>query len=225
MIAEGKIALLDIGQVAECPQPISDGLAYIATPPTAPPAIVIQPQIGREAATIAVRAAAPSVLPDETISIGEPITFPTSHGAGHAFWYPPKNRDYEGPANALPPLVVLSHGGPTSMTTNHFSLNVQWWTSRGIGVVDVNYGGSTGFGRAYRRLLDRQWGIGRCRGLQRSRTIPGRTRAGRWRPPRHSRRQRRRLHHARGANLVRFIQSRSQPLWRRGFDVARQGHA
>ncbi|MEJ0096346.1 MAG: S9 family peptidase [Methylocella sp.] len=158
VIAEGKIALLDIGQVAECPQPIGDGLAYIATPPTAPPAIVIQPKLG-EAATIAVRAAAPAILPDETISIGEPITFPTSHGAGHAFWYPPKNRDYEGPANALPPLVVLSHGGPTSMTTNHFNLNVQWWTSRGIGVVDVNYGGSTGFGRAYRRLLDRRWGI------------------------------------------------------------------
>jgi len=56
-------------------------------------------------------------------------------------------------------LIVLSHGGPTSMTTNHFNLNVQWWTSRGIGVVDVNYGGSTGYGRDFRHLLNGRWGL------------------------------------------------------------------
>lgn len=151
------IAPLDIGQVAECPQPLGDGLAYIATPPAAPPAIVIKPKLDQPA--LAVRAAAPAVLPQETISIGQAIAFPTPRGVGHAFWYAPKNLDYEGPAGELPPLVVLSHGGPTSMTTNHFNLNIQWWTSRGIGVVDVNYGGSTGFGRAYRRLLDGQWGV------------------------------------------------------------------
>ncbi len=157
LIAGGELTPLDIGQVADSPQPIGAGLAYIATPPTAPPAIMIKPTL--ESEPLLVRAAAPAALPPETISIGEPIEFPTSHGAGHAFWYAPKNRDFEGPAGALPPLVVLSHGGPTSMTTNHFNLNVQWWTSRGIGVVDVNYGGSTGYGRPFRRLLDGRWGI------------------------------------------------------------------
>jgi dipeptidyl aminopeptidase/acylaminoacyl peptidase len=68
-------------------------------------------------------------------------------------------RRYTGEDGELPPLVVLSHGGPTSMTTNIFSLNVQWWTSRGFGVVDVNYGGSTGYGRDYRQMLDGHWGI------------------------------------------------------------------
>lgn len=157
LIVDGAWTPLDIGQVAESPQPIGEGLAYIATPPAAPPAIMLKPAFDQPA--IVIRAAAPAILPPETISIGEAITFPTSHGPGHAFWYAPKNRDFEGPADALPPLVVLSHGGPTSMTTNHFNLQIQWWTSRGIGVVDVNYGGSTGYGRAYRRLLNGQWGI------------------------------------------------------------------
>ena len=157
LIVDGQMTPLDIGQVAECPQPIGGGLAYLATPPTAPPAIMLTPALDQTA--ILIRAAAPSALPRETISIGEPISFPASHGPGHAFWYPPKNRDFTGPAGALPPLIVLSHGGPTSMTTNHFNLNVQWWTSRGIGVVDVNYGGSTGYGRDFRRLLNRRWGL------------------------------------------------------------------
>lgn len=156
LIADGKLTPLGIGQVADTPLPLGEGLAYLATPTTAPPAILIKPA---EGAPLLVRASAPSALPQDTISIGEPIEFPTSHGAGRAFWYAPKNRDFTGQAGALPPLVVLTHGGPTSMTTNHFNLNVQWWTSRGVSVVDVNYGGSTGYGRPFRRLLDASWGI------------------------------------------------------------------
>src|SRR5262249_39248451 len=95
----------------------------------------------------------------ETISLGELFDFATRGGVGHAFWYPPKNRDYEGPPGELPPLVVLSHGGPASMTTNSFSLSVQWWTSRGFGVVDVTYGGSLAYGHAYRERLYGQWGV------------------------------------------------------------------
>ena len=158
LIADGKIAPLGIGQVHDCPRPLGDGLAYIATPSAAPPSICLSPKMDGGAALV-VRAAAPAVLPQETISLGEPITFATRGGTGHAFWYPPKNRDYEGPSGDLPPLVVLSHGGPTSMTTNSFSLNIQWWTSRGFGVADVNYGGSTGYGRAYRERLYGQWGV------------------------------------------------------------------
>ena len=158
LIADGKIAPLDIGQVHDCPRALGDGLAYIATPQAAPPSICLSPKVDG-GAPVVVRAAAPAVLPEETISLGEPITFATRGGTGHAFWYPPKNREYEGPSGDLPPLVVLSHGGPTSMTTNSFSLNIQWWTSRGFAVVDVNYGGSTGYGRAYRERLYGQWGV------------------------------------------------------------------
>ncbi|MGH6853345.1 MAG: alpha/beta hydrolase family protein, partial [Methylocella sp.] len=158
LIADGKIAPLGIGQVQDCPRPRGDGLAYIATPPLAPPSVNLLPSLeGSE--PLVIRSAAPAVVPEETISQGEPIEFPSRSGDAHAFWYPPKNRAYEGPSGELPPLVVLSHGGPTSMTTNSFSLSVQWWTSRGFGVVDVNYGGSTGYGRAYRERLYGQWGV------------------------------------------------------------------
>ncbi len=94
------------------------------------------------------------------ISIGQPITFPTTSGlSAHAFFYPPRNRDYAAPEGERPPLLVMSHGGPTGATTNALSLKVQFWTSRGIAVLDVNYGGSTGYGRAYRERLNGQWGI------------------------------------------------------------------
>jgi dipeptidyl aminopeptidase/acylaminoacyl peptidase len=158
VIADGKILPLGIGQVQDSPRRFGDGIAFIATPPAAPPSICILPQMNAAAPNV-IRSAAPNAVPQDTISLGEPVQFPARGSSAHAFWYPPKNRDYEGPRDELPPLVVLSHGGPTSMTTNSFSLSIQWWTSRGFGVVDVNYGGSTGFGRAYRERLYGQWGL------------------------------------------------------------------
>jgi dipeptidyl aminopeptidase/acylaminoacyl peptidase len=94
------------------------------------------------------------------LSIAEPIEFPTEHGlTAYAFFYPPKNRDYIAPPDELPPLLVESHGGPTGMTYSELDLAIQYWTSRGIAVLDVNYGGSTGYGRRYRQRLEGQWGI------------------------------------------------------------------
>jgi len=94
------------------------------------------------------------------LSIAQSIEFPTENNlAAHGFFYPPNNRDYTGAPNERPPLLVISHGGPTSTTTTTLKLMIQYWTSRGIAVLDVNYGGSTGYGRAYRERLNGNWGI------------------------------------------------------------------
>jgi dipeptidyl aminopeptidase/acylaminoacyl peptidase len=96
----------------------------------------------------------------EYLSIPNTIAFPTENGqTAFAFFYPPKNSDYEAPQGEKPPLLVVSHGGPTSASPSILRYEIQYWTSRGIGVVDVNYGGSTGHGRAYRKRLNGQWGI------------------------------------------------------------------
>jgi dipeptidyl aminopeptidase/acylaminoacyl peptidase len=76
-----------------------------------------------------------------------------------AFFYAPHNPRYRAPAGEHPPLIVFSHGGPTGATASTLDLDVQFWTSRGFGVLDVNYRGSTGYGRTYRELLHDQWGI------------------------------------------------------------------
>jgi len=94
------------------------------------------------------------------LSIPESIEFPTKGGqTAHAFYYAPANCDFQGPADESPPLLVRSHGGPTSAATRDFNLSIQYWTSRGFALVDVNYGGSTGHGREYRNRLRGNWGI------------------------------------------------------------------
>jgi dipeptidyl aminopeptidase/acylaminoacyl peptidase len=94
------------------------------------------------------------------LSEPEIIEVPTEAGlTAYGFFYPPTNENYRAPNNERPPLLVLSHGGPTSASTTSKSLIIQYWTSRGIGVLNVNYGGSSGFGRAYRDRLKGKWGI------------------------------------------------------------------
>ncbi|MEK6283921.1 MAG: S9 family peptidase [Acidobacteriota bacterium] len=94
------------------------------------------------------------------VSIPEPVEFSTEDGlTAHAFFYAPVNRDFTASDGERPPLLVQSHGGPTSAATTASSLMIQYWTSRGIAVLDVNYGGSTGFGRDYRERLKGKWGI------------------------------------------------------------------
>jgi dipeptidyl aminopeptidase/acylaminoacyl peptidase len=94
------------------------------------------------------------------LSSPEPVEFPTQNGLkAYAFFYPPRNTDYVAPEGDLPPLLVMSHGGPTSATSTALDPEVQYWTSRGVAVLDVNYGGSAGYGREYRRRLDGAWGV------------------------------------------------------------------
>lgn len=94
------------------------------------------------------------------LSIPRTIEFPTENQlTAYAFFYPPANRDYEAPSAERPPLIVISHGGPTSASTTPLKLPIQYWTSRGFGVLDVNYGGSSGYGTEYRRRLNGQWGV------------------------------------------------------------------
>lgn len=94
------------------------------------------------------------------LSQPEPIAFPTTDNlTAYALYYPPTNPDYLPPAGEKPPLLVKSHGGPTAATRVGLNLTIQYWTSRGFGVLDVNYGGSTGYGRAYRERLKGRWGI------------------------------------------------------------------
>ncbi len=94
------------------------------------------------------------------VSNAQSIEFTTT-GAKNAygFFYPPENRDYVGPGNELPPLIIVTHGGPTSCSYASLDLKIQFWTSRGFAVFDVNYGGSTGFGRPYRERLKGNWGV------------------------------------------------------------------
>jgi len=94
------------------------------------------------------------------LSAPRAIEFPTEQSlTAYGIFYPPQNRDYVGPADEKPPLLLMSHGGPTSATSTSLRYTVQYWTSRGIAVLDVNYGGSSGYGREYRERLKGQWGI------------------------------------------------------------------
>jgi dipeptidyl aminopeptidase/acylaminoacyl peptidase len=94
------------------------------------------------------------------VSIAEAISFPTEDGLqAHAFFYRPTNRDCQGPIDERPPLIVITHGGPTSSTDAALKWSTQYWTSRGFALVAVNYGGSTGYGRAYRERLKGRWGV------------------------------------------------------------------
>lgn len=94
------------------------------------------------------------------LSVPLEIEFPTEDGlTAHAVYYKPNNQDFAAPDGERPPLLVVSHGGPTSAASTTLNLTVQYWTSRGFAVADVNYGGSTGYGRGYRQRLDGKWGI------------------------------------------------------------------
>lgn len=133
-------------------------VAFAAGSPTEPPSIVML-DLATRRLTALRRSIAVSVDPGY-LSIPQPIEFPTENGqTAHAFYYPPRNRDYGAPPGERPPLIVHSHGGPTSSASISLNLQLQYFTSRGFAALDVNYGGSSGYGRAYRQRLNGQWGV------------------------------------------------------------------
>ena len=105
-------------------------------------------------------ASEPSALEPSDVSVPEAFTFDSNEGRqAHAFFFPPANSAVTAQPDDPPPLMVLSHGGPTGSARSSLDLGIQYWTTRGIAVVDVNYGGSTGYGTAFRNLLRGQWGV------------------------------------------------------------------
>lgn len=96
---------------------------------------------------------------EELISVPKQVEFPTTLGTAFGYYYAPKNGGYTCTTDEAPPLLVKAHGGPTACTGTSFNAGIQYWTSRGFAVLDVDYGGSTGYGRDYRRRLRKSWGI------------------------------------------------------------------
>ena len=133
-------------------------IAFAAASPAQEAAVVVHDLASGELEQ--VRAASETAIDGDFVSIPRPIEFPTSGGeTAHGFYYPPANASFEAPAGERPPLIVQSHGGPTSHATPALDREFLFWTSRGIGVVDVNYRGSSGYGRAYRDRLRGEWGV------------------------------------------------------------------
>ncbi len=131
---------------------------FLAASPTEPGSIV-QLNLDTQGHEV-LRSSTRVAIDPGSISIPEPIEFPTGNDTtAYAFFYPPKNQEYRAPEGERAPLLVITHGGPTALSPMALSLRTQFWTSRGIAVMDVNYGGSSGYGRAYRQRLNGQWGI------------------------------------------------------------------
>jgi dipeptidyl aminopeptidase/acylaminoacyl peptidase len=133
-------------------------LVFVAGSPTEATAVVRLDLATRQVEVL--RRSSDTAIDAGYLSVPQAIEFPTADGlTAHAFYYPPQNRDFTTPAGDLPPLIVRSHGGPTGATSASLRLEYQYWTSRGFALLDVNYGGSTGYGRAYRQRLAGRWGV------------------------------------------------------------------
>jgi dipeptidyl aminopeptidase/acylaminoacyl peptidase len=167
-----RLALLDLRSLALTPIDLpytdissvrasGDRVVFRAGSPADPAAIVLL-RLGT-GKTEVLQSAMPAASKPELqryFSVPRHVEFPTEGGkTAHGFYYPPCNPEYAAPEGEKPPLLVKCHGGPTSSTSGSLDLRVQYWTSRGIAVLDVDYGGSTGYGREYRDRLHLRWGI------------------------------------------------------------------
>ena len=135
----------------------STGLFCLASSPDCSAAVL---HISLASGEVTVLAQAPNALKPEDISRPEPITYPTAQQElAHGFYYPPRNSQTELASGERPPLVIFTHGGPTSACYPVLDNRIQFWTQRGFAVADLNYRGSVGFGRAYRQRLQGNWGV------------------------------------------------------------------
>jgi dipeptidyl aminopeptidase/acylaminoacyl peptidase len=162
MLDPATFELIDLDVPYSCFSPPYVGasgsrICFIGSGPRTPREVVVLDFDSRELGVL--RRGEELGIDDELVSVAEPIEFETNDGTtAHAYYYPPTNPRFLGPDGELPPLLVRAHGGPTSETTPDLKPYVQLFTTRGIAFVDVNYGGSTGYGRAYRERLYGRWG-------------------------------------------------------------------
>ncbi len=166
---EWRLKLLDpaTGMLRDCGLPFADvsgvkaadgHAVFIGTGDSEPPAVVLYDV--REGSHQVLRRSASFDLDPAGISVPRSVSFPTGGGdSARGFLYMPNNKDFRAPDGELPPLIVKIHGGPTAQARRGLSLRIQYWTSRGFALLDVNYRGSTGYGTEYRRKLDGQWGV------------------------------------------------------------------
>lgn len=164
-----RLALVDVEsgriETVESPYTQIDGIrcaagkaVFFAGSPSEPSAIVSFDFETRRFETL--RRSSELAIDSGYISPPQAVEFPTERGlTAHGFFYPARNKDFAAPVNELPPLLVMIHGGPTAAASPTLKLGIQYWTSRGIAVLDVNYGGSTGYGREYRERLKGNWGV------------------------------------------------------------------
>ena len=155
----GVLALLELAYSAISRVQTAAGRAVLIAASATEPTCVVEVNLATRALKVLRRSRQVELEPGY-FSTPRPLEFPTENGeTAHAIFYPPQNRDYVGRENEKPPLLVMSHGGPTSAASTSLQYSVQYWTSRGLAVLDVNYRGSSGYGRAYRELLKGGWGI------------------------------------------------------------------
>ena len=144
----------DISQVH-----VSRGQLYFIGGSPSQPASVVQVDLATHHSQV-LRPSRENLVDPAYISTPEPIEFPTENGlSAHAYYYAPKNPNYIPKWDERPPLILTSHGGPTASASTTYPIGYAYFTSRGFAVLDVNYGGSTRYGRAYRQRLNGQWGV------------------------------------------------------------------
>jgi dipeptidyl aminopeptidase/acylaminoacyl peptidase len=136
-----------------------DAIYFIGGSATQAPAIVRLDAPFGDGRMQVLRESASEAIPHGWIAVAEPVTFKVKDRDVHAFYYPPTNPEVDPPLDEKPPLLVVTHGGPTGSTSDVLDPKIQFWTSRGFAVLDVDYSGSTGYGRTYRDRLKGQWGI------------------------------------------------------------------